>query len=68
MERRSRSTLSTIIIIIVIIIMMMMVMMTPGPASPSADPMTPGAWQGSHWNANFDSPDHIAPGISALTT
>ena len=21
--------------------------------SPSADPKTPGAWQGSHWNANF---------------
>ena len=24
-----------------------------GPTSPSADPMTPGAWQGSHWSANF---------------
>ena len=24
-----------------------------GPTSPSADPITPGAWQGSHWNANF---------------
>ena len=24
-----------------------------GPASPSADPITPGAWQGSHWSANF---------------
>ena len=24
-----------------------------GPTSPSADPRTPGAWQGSHWNANF---------------
>ena len=24
-----------------------------GPISPSADPITPGAWQGSHWNANF---------------
>ena len=23
-----------------------------GPTSPSADPITPGAWQGSHWNAN----------------
>ena len=21
--------------------------------SPSADPITPGAWQGSHWSANF---------------
>ena len=24
-----------------------------GATSPSADPITPGAWQGSHWNANF---------------
>ena len=24
-----------------------------GPTSPSADPIMPGAWQGSHWNANF---------------
>ena len=24
-----------------------------GPTSPSADPITPGEWQGSHWNANF---------------
>ena len=24
-----------------------------GPTSPSADPKTPGAWQGSHWSANF---------------
>ena len=23
-----------------------------GPTSPRADPITPGAWQGSHWNAN----------------
>ena len=23
------------------------------PTSPSADPKTPGAWQGSHWSANF---------------
>ena len=23
------------------------------PTSPSADPLTPGAWQGSHWSANF---------------
>ena len=23
-----------------------------GPTSPSADPITPGTWQGSHWNAN----------------
>ena len=24
-----------------------------GQTSPSADPITPGAWQGSHWSANF---------------
>ena len=24
-----------------------------GLTSPSADPTTPGAWQGSHWSANF---------------
>ena len=24
-----------------------------GPTSPSADPVTPGTWQGSHWSANF---------------
>ena len=24
-----------------------------GPTSPSADPLTPGAWQGSRWSANF---------------
>ena len=24
-----------------------------GPTSPSADTITPGAWQGSHWSANF---------------
>ena len=24
-----------------------------GPTSPSADAITPGAWQGSHWSANF---------------
>ena len=26
-----------------------------GPTSPSADPITPGAWQGSHWSADFES-------------
>ena len=25
-----------------------------GPTSPSTDPITPGAWQGSHWSANFE--------------
>ena len=24
-----------------------------GPTSPSADPIMPSAWQGSHWSANF---------------
>ena len=24
-----------------------------GPTSPSTDPIAPGAWQGSHWSANF---------------
>ena len=23
------------------------------PTSPSADPIMPGSWQGSHWSANF---------------
>ena len=25
-----------------------------GPTSPSDDPIMPGAWQGSHWSANFE--------------
>ena len=25
-----------------------------GPTSPSADPRTPGAWQGSHWSVNSE--------------
>ena len=25
-----------------------------GPTSLSTDPITPGAWQGSHWSANFE--------------
>ena len=25
-----------------------------GPTSPSADPIAPGAWQGSHWSAHFE--------------
>ena len=25
-----------------------------GPTSPSTDPITPGAWQDSHWSANFE--------------
>ena len=25
-----------------------------GPTSPSADPATPGTWQGNNWSANFE--------------
>ena len=32
-----------------------------GPTSPSADPITPGAWQGSHWSANFEVPGMTRP-------
>ena len=32
-----------------------------GPTSPSADPITPGAWQGSHWSANFKVTDMTRP-------
>ena len=32
------------------------------PTSPSADPKTPGAWQGSHWYANFEVTGMILPG------
>ena len=33
-----------------------------GQTSPSADPITPGAWQGSHWNANFEVTGITRPG------
>ena len=33
-----------------------------GPTSPSADPITPGAWQGSHWSANFKVTGMTRPG------
>ena len=33
-----------------------------GPTSPSADPITPGAWQGSHWSAKKN------PGASGIQT
>ena len=33
-----------------------------GPTSPSADPTIPGAWQGSHWNANFQVTGMTRPG------
>ena len=29
-----------------------------GPTSPRTDPITPGAWQGSHWSASFLSHRH----------
>ena len=32
-----------------------------GPTSPSTDPTTPGAWQGSHWSANFEVTGIIRP-------
>ena len=54
-----------------------------GPTSPSADPIMPGAWQGSHWSVNFKSlvwldpeksrrkrdsnPESSAPEADALT-
>ena len=36
-----------------------------GPTSPSADPIMPGAWQGSHWSANFKVTGMIRPGKSS---
>ena len=43
-----------------------------GPTSPSADPITPGAWQGSHWSANFEVTGMIRPrrnpGASGIRT
>ena len=33
-----------------------------GPTSPSADPVTPGAWQGSQWSANFEVTGMTRPG------
>ena len=33
-----------------------------GPTSPSDDPMMPGAWQGSHWSANFEVTGMTRPG------
>ena len=33
-----------------------------GPTSPSADPITPGTWQGSHWSANFEVTGMTRPG------
>ena len=43
-----------------------------GPTSPSADPITPGAWQGSHWSANFSvtgmTRPRKNPGASGIRT
>ena len=43
-----------------------------GPSSPSADPITPGAWQGSHWSANFEvtgiTRPRKNPGTSGIRT
>ena len=33
-----------------------------GPTSPSADPIMPGAWQGSHWSAKFKVTGMTRPG------
>ena len=33
-----------------------------GLTSPSTDPVTPGAWQGSHWSANFEVTGMTRPG------
>ena len=33
-----------------------------GPTSPSTDPIMPGAWQGSHWSANFEVTGMTRPG------
>ena len=42
------------------------------PTSPSADPITPGAWQGSHWSANFEvtgmTRPRKNPGASGIRT
>ena len=43
-----------------------------GLTSPSADPITPGAWQGSHWSANFEvtgmTRPRKNPGASGIRT
>ena len=42
------------------------------PTSPSADPITPGAWYGSHWSANFEvtgmTRPRKNPGASGIRT
>ena len=43
-----------------------------GPTSPSADPITSGAWQGSHWTAHFEvtgmTRPRKTPGASGIRT
>ena len=43
-----------------------------GPTSPSADRITPGAWQGSHWNTHFEvtgmTRPRKNPGTSGIRT
>ena len=43
-----------------------------GPTSPSGDPIMPGAWQGSHWSANFQvtgmTRPRKNPGASGIRT
>ena len=43
-----------------------------GPTNPRADPITPGAWQGSHWSANFEvtgmTRPRKNPGASGIRT
>ena len=36
--------------------------LTPGRPVPGADPITPGAWQSSHWSANFQVTGMTRPG------
>ena len=37
-----------------------------GPTSPSADPITPGAWRGSHWRANVEVTGTTRPQSCAI--
>ena len=39
-----------------------------GPTSPSADPITPGAWQGSHWLSHWYDSTPKNPGASGIRT
>ena len=39
-----------------------------GLTSPSTDPITPGAWQGSHWSANVEVTDIARPGKTPSQT